>query len=247
MSKLIFLTAYDFLTAQIIEESNIDGILVGDSLGMVFEGKSNTHEVTIEQMCYHTQAVKKGAPKTFVIGDMPINTYHTPAVALENAKKIIQAGADAVKLEGGFKILPQIKTLIKNQIKVIGHIGLTPQTATTFHIVGKDQTEAEQLIQDSQILDQSGIEFLVLECIPKNLAQKITESIKTPTIGIGAGPHCNGQILVFQDLIGLTSESFRPKFLKRYLNSRKLFKQSIQKFKKEVIEDKFPKLEHSYE
>lgn len=246
MSQLIFLTAYDFLTGQILEEAQVDAILVGDSLGMVFEGKANTHSVTIEQMCYHTQAVKRGAPKTMVIGDMPIHTYATDQVALKNAQKLIQAGADAVKLEGGGEIKTQIQTLIQNQIKVIGHIGLTPQTAENFKVVGKNPAEAEKLFQDAEILDKLQIEYLILECIPQNLSKTITNKIKTPTIGIGAGPHCNGQILVFQDLIGMTSPKFRPKFLKRYLNSRELFLKSIAEFKTEVERKKFPDNQHSY-
>ena len=244
--KLVWLTAYDYLTAQILEAANIDAILVGDSLGMVFEGKENTHSVTIEQMCYHTQAVKRGAPNTQIISDMPINTYQTPKTAFENANKLITVGADAVKMEGGEEILPQIKNLINHQIKVVGHIGLTPQTATEYKIVGETPKEAKKMFSDAKALDDTGIQTLILECIPAKIAREITKQIKTPTIGIGAGKYCNGQILVFQDLIGLTDEKFQPKFLKRYLDAQTIIKQAVDDFKNEIENNIFPDEEHSY-
>ncbi len=244
--KLTFLTAYDFLTAQILEESEVDGILVGDSLGMVFEGKTNTHEVTIEQMCYHTQAVKRGAPNTPVIGDMPIGSYSNAENALKNAQKLIEAGADLVKLEGGEEIEKQLEFLIKNKIEVIGHIGLTPQTTDKFKVVGKDKIEENKLLADAKILDKIGLAGIVLECIPMQLAKQITEETKTPTIGIGAGKYCDGQILVFQDMVGLTGPNFRPKFLKRYLDSRKMQLEAVKEFKKEVGNGEFPDEKHSY-
>lgn len=244
--SLTFLTAYDYLTAQILEETKIDAILVGDSLGMVFEGKPNTHEVTIEQMCYHVQAVKRGAPQTPVIGDMPINTYSNPEEALKNAQKLIQNGADLVKLEGGTEILPQIKALIKNNINVIGHIGLTPQTAKKFKVVGREKNEAKKLLEDAQSLAKIGVRAIVLECVPAELAKEITESIKTPTIGIGAGKNCDGQILVFEDLVGLTDPHFKPKFLKRYLDGRKIFSEAVKEFKREVENGEFPSEKNCY-
>lgn len=244
--KLTFLTAYDFLTAQILEKAKIDAILVGDSLGMVFEGKTNTHEVTIEQICYHTQSVKKGAPNTPIIGDLPINTYLNPEEALKNAKKLIENGADLVKLEGGKKIAKQLNFLVKNKIQVIGHIGLMPQTSENFTVVGKNKEEKNKLLEDVEILDKIGLTAIILECIPAKIAQQITESIKTPTIGIGAGKFCDGQILVFQDLIGLTNPNFKPKFLKRYLNSQELFLEAVKAFKQDVEEKSFPDEKHSY-
>ncbi len=244
--KLILLTAYDFLTAQILEEAEVDAILVGDSLGMVFEGKPNTHEVTMEQMCYHIQAVKRGAPSTFVIGDMPINSYNNPKNALSNAKKIIQSGADLVKLEGGKEIETQIKHLIQNQIPLIGHIGLKPQSSKSFKVFGKSKAEAQQLIADANFLNKAGAKALILECIPAQLSQKITQSVNIPTIGIGAGKDCNGQILVFQDLVGLNHPNFNPRFLKKYLDSRNLFLESIKSFKKDIENGKFPNAKYSY-
>lgn len=244
--KSVWVTAYDFLTAQILEEAQVDAILVGDSLGMVFEGKTNTHAVTIEQICYHTQAVKRGAPKTPVIGDLPIGSYLNKEKALGNAKKLIEAGADLVKLEGGKEIFEQLEYLVKNEIGVIGHIGLTPQSVEKFKVVGKNAEERKKLLEDAKILDKIGLSALVLECVPAKLAREITEKIKTPTIGIGAGKFCDGQILVFQDLVGLSDQDFRPKFLKRYLDARKLFFVAVQEFKKEVENKEFPNENHSY-
>lgn len=244
--KLTLLTAYDFLTAQILEKAKIDAILVGDSLGMTFAGETNTHKVTIEQMCYHIKVVKRGAPNTTIIGDMPINTYTNEKEALKNAQKLITNGADLVKIEGGQEIEKQIKILIQNKVQVIGHLGLTPQTAENFKVVGKERSKAKKLVEDAKLLTKIGVTAIVLECVPAELAQRITKIIKTPTIGIGAGKHCNGQILVFQDLVGLTNSDFRPKFLKRYLQANRLMLETVKIFQHEVRNGIFPDKKHSY-
>lgn len=241
--KIIMLTAYDYPMAKLLAEAEIDLILVGDSLGMVVQGNSDTKKVTMRDMLYHTKIVAKGSKQVPVIGDMPINTCQTPLIALKNARAFINAGASGVKVEGYHPAV--IEKLVSNSIPVMGHIGLLPQTAPKYQLVGKNKNEAARILQDAKGLDRLGVFALVLECIPSSLARKITESIAVPTIGIGAGKDCDGQVLVINDLLGM-DEEFKPKFVKRFANLAMVIKQAISDFKDEVKQGKFPDEVHSY-
>ncbi len=241
--KIVMLTAYDYQTAKILDEAGVDIILVGDSLGMVFQGKPDTKSVKMKDMLYHTRAAARGTKTTPVVGDMPLNSYNTPAAALKNAKKFLRAGASAVKLEGNQSKI--ILTLRKAGIPVMGHLGLLPQTAEKYSVKGKTRKEAEKILKDARELERSGIFALVLECMPENLAKKITQSLKIPTIGIGAGKYCDGQVLVINDLLCL-DENFKPKHCKQYLNLSRLIKKAVTKFKKEVKKGTFPGKEHTF-
>ncbi|HLC36787.1 MAG TPA: 3-methyl-2-oxobutanoate hydroxymethyltransferase [archaeon] len=242
--KLAMLTAYDFQTAKILGEAGIDLILVGDSLGMVFQGNSDTKSVSMNDMLYHCKAVARGVKNAVVVGDMPINSYNNPVQALNNAKKFIEAGCDAVKVEGNKKEV--MEKLIENGIPVMGHLGLLPQTAEKYSVQGKTEKEAQKIFNDAMELEKLGVFALVLECIPSSLAKKITQQVRVPTIGIGAGLHCKGQVLVINDLLGL-NEKFNPRFVKKYLNLNSLIKEAVSKFKEEVEQEMFPSKEHSFE
>jgi len=241
--KIVMLTAYDYQIAKLLDDIGIDLILVGDSLGMVVLGYKNTKAVTMQEMLHHTRAVARGATNTPIVGDMPINSYNTVADALKNAKNFLDAGAHGVKIEGNKPRI--IKALLNEDIPVMGHVGLLPQTAENYHVKGKEKSEAEKIFSDALELDKLGIFTIVLECIPESLATKITKTIKTPTIGIGAGKHCDGQVLVINDMLGL-DESFTPKYLKRYANLSNVIRQAVTEFKKEVLEGKYPDKEHTY-
>jgi len=240
--KLVMLTVYDYPTAKIVDKVGIDYILVGDSLAMVVLGHKDTTLVTIEQMLHHVRAVVQGAKNTPIIADMPIHTYDDPVSAVVNAKAFLVAGADMVKIEGYKSEV--IQALRKNNIKVVGHLGLLPQTATNYKVQGKDEESAKQILADANAIDKLGIELLVLECIPSDLAKKITNSIKTPTIGIGAGPHCAGQVLVLHDVIGLSD--FEGKMVKRYANVKQEIENAVSHFKKEVQDETFPDDKHCF-
>ena len=241
--KIVMLTCYDFQTAKLLENAGIDLLLVGDSLGMVVQGHQDTKNVSMEAMLYHTKAVARGAKKTFIVSDMPINSYNTPNQALHNAKKLISAGAYAVKVEG---LKPEvIKTLLAENIPVMGHLGLLPQTAQKYVVQGKDEKEAEEIFNAAVALDKLGVFSLVLECVPESLARRITEQVSMPTIGIGAGKYCDGQVLVINDLLGI-DESFKPKFVKKYANLSQEIQKAVRKFKEEVFLGKFPDKEHSF-
>jgi 3-methyl-2-oxobutanoate hydroxymethyltransferase len=241
--KIIMLTAYDYQIAKILDEISIDLILVGDSLGMVVQGHRNTKSVTMMDMIYHTKAVARGAKNTPIIGDMPINSCNNVKDGLQNAKKFIEAGAHGVKIEGN---KPQVvRTLIEARIPVMGHVGMLPQMAETYRVKGKKLKEAEEIFRDASDLDQLGVFSIVLECIPQSLAEKITRNVKTPTIGIGAGKYCDGQVLVINDMLGL-DESFNPKYVKRYATLNKVIKEAVTNFAKEVSASKYPDEEHTY-
>lgn len=241
--KIAMLTAYDCQTAKLINEAGIDIILVGDSLAMVFQGKYDTKSVKMEDMLYHTRAAARGAKTTLIVGDMPINSYNTPAAALRNAKKFLRVGASAVKLEGNQP--KAIRALRKAGVPVMGHLGLLPQTAEKYKVKGRIKKEAEKILKDAKKLEHLGVFALVLECIPEKLAKKITKSLKIPTIGIGAGKYCDGQVLVINDFLGL-DENFKPKHCKRYLNLSRLIKSAAVKFKQEVREGIFPGPEQTF-
>ncbi|MGB9714078.1 MAG: 3-methyl-2-oxobutanoate hydroxymethyltransferase [Candidatus Bathyarchaeales archaeon] len=241
--KIVMLTAYDYQTAKILDEVGIDLILVGDSLGMVVQGHKDTKSVTMADMIYHTKAVARGAKKTPIIGDMPINTYNTPEQALANAKKFIEAGAHSVKIEGN---KPEVvKALLNAGIPVQGHLGMLPQTADAYKVRGKTPEEAEQIFKDALELDKLGVFSIVLECVPESLAKRITEAVKAPTIGIGAGKYCDGQVLVINDMLGMDL-SFKPKFVKRYAELYTVIKNAVAKFVEEVSNGVYPDEEHAY-
>ena len=242
--KLVMLTCYDFQMAKILSSVGIDIILVGDSLGMVFQGDSTTKNVTMEQMLYHVEAVAKGAGSLPIVGDMPIHSYSNKEVALENAQRFIDAGANAIKLEGYFP--ETISYLVEHGILVQGHIGLLPQTYESFKVVGRKQEDQGRLLREAKEVEQAGAFTLVLESIPEILGKEITESIEIPTIGIGAGRYCDGQVLVISDLLGM-DPAFHPKFVKNYANLFEIISQSVSAFKKEVKDGTYPDKEHVYE
>ena len=243
-SKIICLTAYSKNIASIIDK-HCDLILVGDSLASVLYNFTSTKKVTLDMMIEHSKSVRMGISKSLMIVDMPYNTYRNPKEALKNAKRIIsQTKCDGVKLEGGKKIYQIIKTLIKNKIPVMGHLGLLPQSAKNFKYKGKEKVEKKKLLSDAMLLEKAGVFSMVLECVESSLAKDITKSIKIPTIGIGASVYCDGQILVTDDLIGLNKISAR--FIKKYTNIEKHINDAVFKYKKEVIKNKFPQKKHSY-
>jgi len=244
-AKIICLTAYSKNIASILD-NYCDIILVGDSLGSVLYSYSTTRKVTLNTMIEHSKSVKKGIKKSLMVVDMPYKTYRNPKEALVNAKKIIsQTGCHAVKLEGGTKIIKIINHLIKNKVQVMGHIGLLPQSEKgKFRFKGKSKTERNKILNDAEALSSSGVFSIVLECVEKSLAKMITNSVKVPTIGIGASAYCDGQVLVTDDLLGLNPNNFR--FVKKYANLRKVIDKSARLFKKEVIKKSFPKNKNTY-
>ena len=240
-SKIISLTAYSKNIASIIDK-HCDLILVGDSLGSVLYNFTSTKKVTLDMMIEHPKSVRMGISKSLMIVDMPHNTYRNPKEALKNARKIVsQTKCDGVKLEGGKKIYQIIETLIKNKIPVMGHLGLLPQSAKNFKYKGKEKSERKVILRDAKLLEEAGVFSIVLECIESSLAKEITKSIKIPTIGIGASIHCDGQVLVTDDLIGLNK-----RFVKKYANIEKHINNAVFKFKKEVIKTQFPQKKHTY-
>ena len=248
--KITMMTAYDYPMAGLVDESGIDTILVGDSLGMVVLGYESTVPVTMDEMLHHCKAVSRGAKRSFIIGDMPFMSYHVSIEqAIENAGRFIkESGCDAIKLEGGSDMAPVVRALVKAGIPVCAHIGLTPQTATMlsgFKVQGKDAESAQELMESAQNLEEAGAFMIVMECIPDRLAVNITEALTIPTIGIGAGEHCDGQVLVFHDLVGLF-ERFTPKFVKQYINLSPMIKAALVQYKTEVEEGTFPGPEHSF-
>lgn len=248
--KLTLISTYDYWSAKLCEESGIDAILVGDSLGMVFQGNDSTLPVSLEEMIYHTKAVRKGAPNTFIIVDMPFMSYHTTVEeAVKNAGKVIkETSANAVKVEGASDLVLEItQRLTSIGIPVMGHLGLTPQFINIFggyKVQGKTEESQSKILQQAKDLENAGAFSVVLEAVPSKLAKDITQTLKIPTVGIGAGKDTDGQILVFHDLIGVFEKT--PKFVKRYLESGKLIKQALVKYKDEVQNGQFPGEEHSY-
>jgi len=243
-SKIISLTAYSKNIASIIDK-HCDLILVGDSLGSVLYNFSSTKKVTLNMIIEHSKSVRQGVKKSLMVVDMPHNTYRNPKEALTNAKKIIsKTKCDAVKLEGGKKIIKVIKILIKNKIPVMGHLGVLPQSATNFRFKGKKTSERKIILRDSKLLEEAGVFSMVLECVESSLAKEITKSINVPTIGIGASVNCDGQVLVTDDLIGLSN--IKVRFVKKYLNIEKQINNAVLKYKQDVTKKKFPAKKHSY-
>lgn len=248
--KITMLTCYDYTTAKIMNEVGIDIMLVGDSLGMVLLGYENTLPVTVEEMLHHTKAVKRGNSKALLVLDMPYLSYHIkPSEAVRNAGRFLkEGGAEAVKIEGGREMVKTIKALLDADIPVMGHIGLTPQAIHKmggYKVQGKDEKQAQRLKEDALILQDAGVFSLVLESIPWTLAKEITASLTIPTIGIGAGKYCDGQVLVVNDMLGWYGD-FTPKFVKKYANISEIMKKAFIDFKKEVEKGIFPDEEHSY-
>jgi len=248
--KIVMLTGYDYSMSKILDEAGIDVVLVGDSLGMVKLGYETTLPVTMEDILYHTRAVKRGNKRAFLAADMPFLSYETkPSDAVLNAGRLVkEGGAEAVKLEGGKEMLESIKAVLAAKIPVIGHLGLTPQAIHKFggyKVQGKTGSDAKKMINDAKALEKAGVFMIVLECIPAELAKKITRSISIPTISIGAGPYCDGQVLVSDDILGLYSD-ISPRFVKRYANLKKDITSAVGKFRADVKSGKFPAKEHSY-
>jgi len=241
--KVTVLTAYDYQTAKIMDVAGIDIILVGDSLGMVVLGYEDTKQVTMEDMIRHTQAVARGVESAIIIGDLPIHSYETVEDALTNAGKLMEAGAHAVKLEG-YKP-DAVKALIEEGIPVQGHLGLLPQTADVMKVRGKKRSEAERILAEAREMDALGVFSLVLECIPLKLAKQVTEAVGTLTIGIGAGVHCDGQVLVVNDMLGM-DEGYSPKHSKIFANLNDIIGDAVERYIEEVKEGKFPTDRHSF-
>ncbi len=247
--KITMISTYEYWSARICEEAGIDCILVGDSVGMVDAGLKTTLPVTLEEMIYHGKAVRRGAPETFIIVDMPFMSYQVSAEeALKNAGRIMkETCCNAVKLEGGEEIAKTVERLVSAGIPVMGHVGLTPQSVHAlggYKVQGKTKEEQKRIIKDAKILEQAGVFAIVLEAIPSELAEEITEFLDIPTIGIGAGNKTDGQVLVFHDMMGFFDRS--PKFVKRYVEGKKLFIEALEKFKDETEKGIFPSKEHTY-
>lgn len=248
--KITMLTAYDYSTAKLVDQAGVESILVGDSLGMTMLGYSDTLKVTLDDMIHHTKAVVRGTKNALVIGDMPFMSYHISVEeSIRNAGRLIQeGGAQAVKLEGGSNVIDHIKGIINAQIPVCGHLGLTPQSVNMmggFKVQGKSEAAAKTLIDDALKLQEAGVFAIVLEGIPEKLAQMITEKLDIPTIGIGAGVHCDGQVLVIQDMLGMFSD-FTPKFVKKYAQLNLIVDESLKTYVKEVKSATFPEEKHTF-
>ena len=242
--KIVSLTAYSKNIASILD-NYCDIVLVGDSLGSVLYNYKSTREVSLSMMIEHSKSVRMGIKKALMVVDMPHNTYRNSKEALKNAKKIMfKTKCDAVKLEGGKKIYETVKTLVKNKIPVMGHLGLLPQSDKTFKFKGKKKLDRENIIKESQLLEKAGVFSVVLECVETSLAKLLTQNLKVPTIGIGASKYCDGQILVFDDLIGLNPMNYR--FVKKYANIRNEISKAVSNYSKEVRKIKFPNKNNSY-
>lgn len=248
--KITVLTAYDYSTAKILDEAGVECILVGDSLGMVMLGYENTLQVTMEDMLHHMKAVSRGAKSAFLIADMPFMSYHiTTEDAIRNAGRFVQeGGAHCVKLEGGREMVDTIKGILRAKIPVIGHLGLTPQSVNVFggfKVQGKSEKQAQDLLDDALALEAAGVSAIVLECVPAKLAKIISDRLEIPTIGIGAGVDCDGQVLVIQDLLGMFTD-FTPKFVKQYENLNEKITHAVKGYIQEVKDAKFPEDAHSF-
>ncbi len=248
--KITMLTAYDFPTAQIVDQAGIDVILVGDSLGNVVQGMPNTLPVTMDEMVYHTKMVSRAASSSLVVGDMPFLSYQADKTeAVRNAGRFLkEAGAEAVKLEGGTQVAEAIRAIVNASIPVMAHIGLTPQSVHAFggfKVQGRDEAAREKILADAKAVQDAGAFSVVLEAMPSSLAKEIQETLHIPTIGIGAGPHCDGQVLVLHDILGLF-DRFTPKFVKQYAHLKDQAVKAVQEYKREVESGAFPDQEHSF-
>lgn len=248
--RISMLTAYDYSSAKLIDEAGIDAILIGDSLGMVSLGYEDTLSVTMEDMIHHTKAVARATKNALVVADLPFMSYQTSVYdAVYNAGRLIKEGrAHAVKLEGGIEMCDRIEAIVKSSIPVMAHIGLTPQSVNAlggFKVQGKDEKAAKALIEAAKAVEKAGAFAVVLECVPAKLAEIVTKELNIPTIGIGAGAQCDGQVLVYQDMIGMFS-GFTPKFVKKYANIGDMMKEAFEEYNKEVKNGSFPSQEHTF-
>ncbi len=248
--KISMLTAYDYSTAKLMDEAGVNCILVGDSLGMVMLGYENTLAVTMEDMIHHTAAVSRGSKYAFIVADMPFMSYHTSVYdAVVNAGRLVKEGnAHAVKLEGGKEVCPQIKAIVDAKIPLVAHLGMTPQSINAFggfKVQGKDEAAAIKLIADAKAVEAAGATAVVLECVPAELSKIITHKLSIPTIGIGAGKYCDGQVLVYQDMLGIYS-NIAPKFVKKYAEIGSEMKSAFGRYISEIKDSTFPQQEHSY-
>lgn len=248
--KIVMVTAYDYTTAKIMDEAGVNTILVGDSLGMTMLGYEDTLSVTMEDMIHHSAAVARGAKEAFIVTDMPFMSYQTSVYdAVVNAGRLMKEGrANAVKLEGGIEFAPHIEAIVKASIPVVAHIGLTPQSVNAFggfKVQGKDLEAAKKLIEDAKAVEQAGACMVVLECVPAKLAKKITEELNIPTIGIGAGADCDGQVLVYQDLLAMYG-GFKPKFVKIFADAGKAMREGVANYINETKQGTFPAEEHCF-
>lgn len=248
--KITMLTAYDYSTAKLVDEAGVESILVGDSLGMVCLGYEDTLSVTMEDMIHHSKAVAKGAKNAMVITDMPFMSYQTSVYdALVNAGRLMKEGrAQAVKLEGGLEVCPQIQAIVKASIPVCAHIGLTPQSVNAFggfKVQGRGEAAAKKLLEEAKAVEAAGAFAVVLECVPAKLAEFITQQISIPTIGIGAGAGCDGQVLVYQDMLAMYSD-MAPKFVKQFAKVGESMKAGFAQYVKEVKEGTYPAEEHTF-
>jgi 3-methyl-2-oxobutanoate hydroxymethyltransferase len=248
-AHLAMLTAYDFPTARLVAEAGVELILVGDSLGMVVLGYDSTVPVTLDEMVHHTRAARRGAPDAFLIADMPFLSYASPEQAIETASRLMKdAHADSVKLEGGVEVAPVVEALVRAGVPVLGHVGLTPQTASAlggYRLQGKDVESVRRIVEGALALEQAGCWGVVLELVPAELASLVTRRIGIPTIGIGAGGDCDGQVLVFHDVVGLFS-GFTPTFVKRYAEAGETIRDALKRYAEEVRSGAFPAREQSF-
>ncbi len=248
--RIVMITSYDATMAKIVDAADIDIILVGDSAGNVMAGMDTTLGITMDQMLYHTACVTRTRPRALVVGDMPFLSYQTGvADAVTNAGRFLkEGGAQAVKLEGGLRVIEQVKAIVRADIPVMGHLGLTPQSVHAFggyKVQGRGVEAAKMLMENALALEDAGVFSIVFECVPDAVAKEITDTLSIPTIGIGAGPHCDGQVLVIQDLLGMSKE-FKPKFVKRYAMLFDTMKEALDKYASEVREGTFPDEEHCF-
>lgn len=246
--KITVLTAYDFPYAKVLDEAGIDVVLVGDSLGMVVLGHDTTLPVKMEDMLHHTAAVARGVKRALIVADMPYRSYATARTALKNAKALMKAGAQAVKLEGSAQVQSQVKALIKARVPVMGHVGMTPQSVKKlggYKVQGRDAKQAEKILEDAKRLADLGVFAIVLECVPAELGKRITRAVKCPTIGIGAGPDTDGQVLVLHDMLGFHSQ-VHPRFVRRYASMAEETRDAVQDYIRDVRSGLFPVKEESY-
>ncbi len=247
--KISMVTCYDYSSARVLEKTDVDTLLVGDSLAMVMHGYDSTVHATIEMMAMHTQAVRRGAPSKFIVGDIPfLSARRGTQAAMDDVASLMRAGANAVKIEGEAGQLDLMSHIVESGVPVMGHLGLTPQSVEAFgghKVQGKSEGQAAAIIESARRLEQAGCFALVLECIPQVLATSITEQLSIPTIGIGAGPHTDGQVLVFQDMLGMNPD-FKPKFLRHYANANEMITSAINHFHDDVQTGAFPSREESY-
>lgn len=248
--KFTYVTAYDYTTASIVNDSETEIILVGDSLGMIMLGYKGTESVTMDDMVHHIRPVVKGAPDTFIVGDMPFGSYNvSDEEAVRNATRLIkETNCDCIKLEGGIEMLSRIKAIVNAGINVMGHIGLTPQTASVlggFKVQGGTPESAKKLIEDAIALEKAGCFSMVLECVPSVVGKAVSEAVKIPVLGIGAGPYVDCQVLVAQDMLGMYGD-FKPKFVKQYAQLRKVMVDALNEFHRETLAGEFPTPEYSF-